>query len=1078
MKKLLQNFTRAIKYVLLPVLMQTQLTGLLFASDGGGHDFRATREIEKFEITVAGKVTDANGQSLPGVNVLVKGTSIGTVTDVNGSYTINVPNENSVLVFSFIGYISQEISVNGRTEINVNMAEDVQNLEEVVVVGYGTQKKMNLTGSVESISGEELANRPLPNVGAALSGLSPNLNINLSGGLGGEPGATRSWNIRGMGSINGNTSPLILVDGVEMDINNLDPQNIESVSVLKDASASAIYGARAPFGVVLITTKNGSKDGGVSIQYNTNLAIGTKMGLPHMEDALVYATAYNQASINAGSPPFFSDEHVERIKGFMDGSFPYEYDPENPPNSIWAGRRVGNANYDYTHILLKKYKYDLKHNINVSGGSDKTQYYVSLGFFDEDGFYAYGYDDYKRYDILANLNTEVTDWLRFGLSTKYANSTTDFPMGITTVDRDYFIDKSMFFFAPNTPMYNIDGTIANPLVRYLESSGRRKTTENDLLLSLKAELEPVKGWKTNISYNYNIGTTTGEANPKPIWVDLGIGGLGNVGKALASYESSFTHSPYSLFNVRTSYENTFGDHYFKLMTGYEQEEKFYSRLSATASNLITEEIPSIVTALGAATVEDNKWDWATQGIFGRFNYNFKQKYLLEFSARYNGSSRFPAETRWGFFPSASAGYVLSQESFWSPLEQYINSFKLRASYGELGNQNVSNYLYIPSVGVRSEAPWIIGGERPPYVAGAPALISDGLTWETITTANFGIDAGFLENRLELNLDLFNRKTTNMFGPQETLPYPLGASTPRANNASLETKGFELVFRWRDRLSNDFSYNAQVSLGDNKSTILEYRNENGLINTWYEGKEVGEIWGFVSDGLIQKEEEEMPDQSALHPNWGPGDMKYKDITGDGEITRGAQTLDDHGDLKIIGNSSPRYNIGLTGGFTWKGFDFYMQWYGVAKRDYSPSQSSNTFWGLRNFWGNSAILKETPALDYWRPADETNIFGPNTNSYLPKPYFSSETFKNSQTQTKYLLNAGYFRLRNLQIGYSIPSELSRRVFIQKARIYVSGGNLITLKSLPKAIDPEHVFTSYSTGAIYPTARTFSVGLNVTF
>jgi len=316
------------------------------------------------------------------------------------------------------------------------------------------------------------------------------------------------------------------------------------------------------------------------------------------------------------------------------------------------------------------------------------------------------------------------------------------------------------------------------------------------------------------------------------------------------------------------------------------------------------------------------------------------------------------------------------------VEPYVNSLKIRASYGELGNQNVASYLYIPSVPISNETPWIIGDQRPSY-ATTPSLISEGLTWETITTFNLGIDAGFLDNRLELTLDFFNRKTSDMFGPQETLPYTLGTGTPTANNAELETKGFELIFKWRDRISSDFSYNAQFILGDNRSTILNYKNDNGLIGTWYNGKDVGEIWGFISDGLIQAEGENMHDQSAIHPNWRPGDMKYRDLNGDGEITYGSRTLDDHGDLVRIGNTSPRFNYGFIGGFDWRGFDLFMQWSGIAKRDFSPHVNSNTFWGLARGWGNSAIFEDSPVLDYWRPADEENMFRPNTDAYFTKP-----------------------------------------------------------------------------------------------
>jgi TonB-linked SusC/RagA family outer membrane protein len=1031
-------------------------------------------------VKIRGKVADKDGKPLQGASVLVAGTQNGTTTDSDGRFTLSVSDGQSVVLeISNVGYQTKNVNLGSQSEINVILEENVTGLNDVVVVGYGTQKKANLTGAVASISSEALENKPLPNVGEVLRGVSPNLNINL-GAYGAEPGSSLSFNIRGVGSISGNSAPLILVDGVEMNINNLDPGSIESVSVLKDASASAIYGSRAPFGVVLITTKKGKKNEGVVIQYNNNMVFGKSIGIPHMENSLIFATVYNQAAINAGSPPQYPDEQMERIKGFIEGTYKTEYDPAKPTASVFDGRRIGNASYDWPHILFKDHKFDQRHNIAVSGGSDKSQYYVSLGYFDQDGFYGVGYDDYKRYDILANLSTQATKWLKFNLSTKYANTRTDYPIGITTVERRY-IGNSLFSFGPIQPRYNINGSEANPLMRYLEGSGRDKTNINNLLVTTGAEIEPVKGWKTNFSFNYNIEETNEGKVSLPVMVELGNGKFGNIGKPNSAYESRLSHSPYSLANVVSSYERKLGDHYFKVLAGYEQEKKSFTSLYGRKENLISESVPSITTALGVATLQDTKYEWATQGVFSRINYNFKEKYLLEFSARYNGSSRFAPDARWGFFPSASAGYQISRENFWAAIEPYINQLKIRGSYGSLGNQNVDNYLYIPTVDVNPETSWIINNARPPYAL-TPNIISENLTWETITMANIGLDAAFLNNRLSLTLDVFNRKTTDMFGPQATLPYTLGTGTPTANNASLSTKGFELILNWHDRIGSDFSYNAQISIGDYKSKILKYRNESGFIDDWYNGKEVGEIWGFVTDGLIQTADEKMPDQTALYPNWGPGDMKYVDLNGDGKITEGVRTLADHGDMKVIGNSTPRYTIGIAAGFNWKGFDFNMNWSGSLKQDYLPGFGVNTFWGLTNSWANSAVFRGAPVLDYWRPADETNILGPNTDAYFPKPYFSNETLKNREPQTKYVLNASYLRLRNIQIGYTLPGNISQKAAIRRARIFVSGGNLVTIKSLPKDVDPEQTIVGEegynNNGSFYPMSATLTVGVNLTF
>jgi len=1032
---------------------------------------------------IRGTVSDSQtGEGMPGVNIIVKGTNMGSVSDVDGKFSLSVPDRNATLVFSFIGYVTKEVPLEGRTQIDVSLAGEVKGLDEVVVIGYGTQKKINLTGSVDAVSGDKLQNRAAAKIADLIKGTSPNLQINMDL-HGGEPGAESSWNIRGMGSIQGSASPLVLVDGVEMNIGNVDPESIESFSVLKDASASAIYGSRAPFGVILITTKQGKKGERIRIQYNNNLSVNSPIKYPSLVDALTWATAFNQANANAGLSPLFPAEQIERIKGYMAGTYPYEYDPDNPPTSIWQGRTKGNANNDWPQIMMKDYSFSQKHNINVSGGDEKTQYYVSGGVLDQEGFMNYTKDTYKRYNFLTNFSSQITDWLRFNSSLKYANSNTDYPDGYTTVGREHLM-IAFIQFAPVMPMYNINGTIQAPFVRLLQDSGRDKAETNDFFITLGTELEPVKGWKTNVTYNHNIIGLRRSDNPKPVWVELANGTYGNIGKPATGYTSNFANTKYTLYNVLTSYEKQIGGHYFKVLAGYEQEERFYSNLQATGTNLITTEVPSLSTSLGDKTVTDELWHWATQGIFGRFNYNFREKYLLEFSARYNGSSRFAKESRWGFFPSASVGYNISKEEFWLPLEPYINLLKIRGSYGSLGNQNVSNYLYLSRIPVYSELYWIIGGERPPY-ATVPGLISDDLTWETITTLNLGIDAGFFDQRLELVFDWYERITTDMLGPSETLPYLLGASTPTKNNAELSTKGFELVLKWKDEISTDFSYNAQISIGDNKSKILKYKNDKGLINTWYDGKEVGEIWGYETDRIIQEEGEDMPDQSYFYATWRPGDIVYKDLNDDGKVDPGLSTLDDHGDLKVIGNTTPRFNIGIGAGFNWKGFDFNMLWQGLGKRDYVPDNYAMIYWGLNTAYGNSAVYKNSLSLDYWRPADETNIFGPNTDAYFPKPYFTSQTIKNRQTQSRYLLNAAYLRLKNIQVGYTIPQRISNRLFLHQARIYISAENLLTLSPLPENMEPETVIAStpqyggYNTaGVIYPISRNLSLGLNLTF
>lgn len=1050
-------------------------------------------------IQITGSVKSAStGEDLLGVSISIKGTVTGVITNASGSYSISVDNSDAILVFSYVGYITQEVAVGNQTTVEVVLQEDVFGLEEVVVVGYGTQKKINLTGAVDVISGDEIfENRSAENVGQVLQGVSPNLNISLSN-EGGEPGAGNNWNIRGIGSLEGNDAPLILVDGVEMDVNTLDPSSIENVSVLKDAASSAIYGSRAPFGVILITTRQGKKGSGFKVNYNNNFGFASPLRLPHFVSSEEFATAFNQAGDNSNLLHTFSDEQMDRIRQHEEGTYLPQHDTANTAGSIWSGRWQGNANIDWMDEYYKKNSPRQKHTLSLEGGSERTQYFVSTGYFMNDGLYNVGYDSYDRFNLLSNVTSQVTDWMRLDFKTKFSQEQSDYPVGEFGPEPDEgpseargetFLEMKSFW--PTTPKYNwgVDPNdhvlaISNPIYRSLEGAGRSETTSNDSWITIGTVLEPVKGWETNVFFNYNYFMLRDSHNEIPVPVHMPSGEIGNIGSRGNVYRIRYDNSSYINFNARTSYERSIQDHYFKAMVGYEQESKFYGGLGAVGREVITPEVPAISTSLGEQTVDDHMSHWATEALFGRINYNYKGKYLFEANGRYNGSSRFEEDSRWGFFPSFSAGYNISKENFWTPIENIVNTLKLRGSYGSLGNQNVANYLYLDIISIATDLEYILGNERPNYVTGAPNIVSSNLTWETVTTLNIGIDAGFLNNRLWMTFDWFNRTTTEMFGPSIDLPGVLGASVPEENNATLETKGWEGTLNWKDRISSDLNYNIRVSLGDSKTTVLEYLNEEGLIDNWYVGKEYGEIWGYTSDGLIQAEGEEMPDQSYFFPFWYPGDMKYKDLNGDNIINDGARTLSDQGDLSVIGNSSPRYNIGIAASLTWKNIDFNMFWQGILKHTYYPyysggySSSASDFWGIVGSIGHSGIFKG-PALDYWRPADETNILGPNTDAYFPKPYATAENGKSRQTQTDYLLNAAYLRLKSIQLGYTLPQEWTKKVHIQRLRVFVSGENLLTFTSLPEALDPERLHVGYyGLGQTYPLSKIFAFGLNLTF
>ena len=1076
------------------------------------------------QINVTGSVTEADGTPLPGVNVIVKGAGTGMVSDINGRFSIAVPSEQAVLVFSFIGFITQEFVVGNQRTIDVTMNEDAGQLEEVVVVGYGTQRKANLTGAVDVVTEKMLANRSAATVSQMVQGASPNLNISAMS-LGGEPGARRNWNIRGIGTLEGTSNgnpnfsnpsdgPLILVDGMETSIDRIDPESIESISILKDASASAIYGSRAPFGVILVTTKRGKRNQPARVSYSNNISFHSPLNIPDFVDVVTWMEAYNQACVYGGVAKVYPDEQVQRAKDYVAGKYRYngtfqlEYNPDNSAaiNSVWQPRWQGNANYNWPKLIMERRTPMQKHNVNVEGGSEKMNFYISAGLLDQPGLYTWGNDFYKRYNITANVSAQAADWLTFNISTKYSNSVIDRPDAIQGQNQSYFLHQ-VYSFGPMTPRYLADGVteIYVPLAQ-LKHNGREVITNNDLGINLGAVIEPIKGWKTNINYNYLLGAGSTITNSRQVWVEVPNGTRGNVGENSDTSKEELRTSSRILINATTSYERMFGKHYFRIMAGYEQEQDKYRMLFGSKADQITQAVPSISTGLGLETLSNSISHWAVQGYFGRLEYNYAEKYLVEFNGRYNGSSRFPKESRWGFFPSASIGYVISKEAFWEPLQTYVNFLKLRASYGSLGNQNVTNYLYIQRLNInlnnttRGPNLWNIGGIRPNYVNGAPGLISPDITWETIQTLNLGVDATFLNNRLTTTFEWYNRTTKDMLGPGEAYPGVLGASAPRTNNAEMETKGFELMLNWRDQISNGLAYNVGFSLGDSKSTVLKYKVDQRFISGWYPGKNVGEFWGYVSEGIMQTPEEVLSvydpanginrQQYIYNGVWRVGDMKYKDLDNDGKIDNGpgGGTVEDPGDRKVIANTLPRYNIGITAGATWKNFDFNMFWQGIGKRDFVAARGSVLYWGLvggGSTGSESAVFKNSPTLDYWRAADDQTILGPNVNSYFGRPYFdNNQRYKSQQYQSKYVENAAYIRLKSIQLGYTIPAELSQKIFIQRARIYISGENLLTFTPLWKSIEPEAGiagdgnYGASRNGSIYPLTKSFAFGLNLTF
>lgn len=1040
--------------------------------------------------TISGLVKDNEGEPLPGVSVAVKaGESIsGVVTDINGKYQLKA-SPDATIEFSFIGFKSIQQQVGNRKVINVTLEIDNQILEEVVVVGYGTQKKVNLTGSVSVIDSKAFESVPVANAVQALQGQVPGLNIysNKGGGL----NQKQSINVRGIGTIGeGSTGDaLILIDGMEADIFSVNPQDIESISVLKDAAASSIYGSRAPFGVVLVTTKKG-KAGKAQINYNNSFRLSSPINMPSSLDSYTYALFFNDAGYNSGwgSYNWVSQTRLQRIKDYMDGKISYTTIPLNGSNTWADGYQEGNDNIDYYNLFFKKNVFAHEHNFSVNGGTDKIQYYLSANYLDQDGTLRMGEDYSKRYTMSAKISAQLSRAVSLSSNTRFVRN--DFVQP-THMNDSFFSDIGRQCW-PVKPLYDPNGNLFDDHVQQMKNGGRKTERNTWLYQQFNLTIEPIKGWRLigDLSYRYN----TQYAHEDLLTISqIGVDGVTKVrswDENSSVSESSFA-SDYFNVNLYTDFEKTFAkSHHLKALAGFQAEVNNYRNIWAQKIGITYPGKPTINTSTGidkdgkviAPNVSGGHNRWSTAGFFGRVNYDFQEKYLVEANLRYDGSSRFRSDDRWGFFPSASLGWNIAREEFFQPATRIMNTLKLRASYGSLGNQNTTAlYPTYTVMGTGTSDKWLMNGVKP-NIAWAPALVSYDLTWEKIRTWNVGIDIGLFNNRLTGSFDYFIRNTNDMVGPSEKLPATLGIAVPPSNNTDLRTAGWELELMWKDRLQNGLNYSLRFTLADSRTKITRYSNPSGLIDSFYEGKYCGEIWGYETIGIARTDDEMAEHvgslvnggQSALGQDWQAGDIMYSDLNEDGKIDAGARTLDNHGDLKRIGNSTPRYNVGIDLSADWKGFDFRMFWQGTLKRDYF--QGSYYFWGAngsQGYWFSTALKGHE---DYFRN-DESSPLGVNLDSYYPRPLLN--TNKNQQCQTKYLQNAAYMRLKNLQIGYTLPRKIVQKMGVQNLRFFASGENLLTITDLVKFFDPETIESgSFAHGYAYPLSRTYAFGLNITF
>lgn len=1041
-------------------------------------------------IKVKGVVNDAMGPVI-GASIVEKGnTGNGTITDIDGNFSLNV-SSNSTLIVSFVGYKAQEIPVAGKTFFTIDLKEDNEMLEEVVVVGFATQKKVNLTGSVGTATAKDIEARPVANAVQALQGVIPGLNISNSGN-GGELNATKSIDVRGTGTVgkdaSGNAfssgSPLILIDGMEGDLNSINPQDIESISVLKDAAASSIYGSRAPFGVVLVTTKSG-KSGRAQINYNMNMRYSTPIKMPDMANSYEFVNLFDDAEYNGSGKHLYTDEYRQFVYDFMTGK---------SDDYIWGNGSGGKWNYDYSANnvnWLKEYYRNTapsqEHNVSVSGGSDKMTYYLSANYMTQEGFMRYGTEDYDRYTITAKISVQLTKALKVDYSNRWVRTDYERP----TYMNDDFYNHILRRARPVRAVYDPNGYLMSDInyIGVMRDGGRHNEQKDAMAQQLKITVTPLKNW--NIIGEMNIKTDNNwnhweqfvvyshyKDNPENTYTALTSANKDQVSEysLKTTYLNPTVYSNYN-FSLKEK-------HNFTVLGGFQAEIMKYRDMEGARTGLVTTDLPvlNLTTDADSYTLKGLYKNWKNAGFFGRINYDYNGKYLVEGNLRYDGSSRFRRGNRWILTPSFSLGWNVARENFWEKLADVVEVFKLRVSYGELANQNTTSwYPTYQTLGVTTNGgKWLQNGALT-SVASVPGLISTSLSWEKIKNTNIGFDFGALNNRLTGSFDYFWRKTKNMVGPGVELPAILGATVPSTNNTDLTTFGWELSIGWRDKVG-ELGYGVKLNISDNQTRIDKYPNPTNSLSKYMAGELTGDIYGYTTIGIAKTQEEmdahiaSLPKggQTAIGSKWEAGDIMYADINGDGKIDNGSNTLDDMGDLKKIGNNTPRFRTGITLDAQWKGFDFSMFWQGVLKRDFDPGENSMVFWGTTGsgqWWSTS--FKDH--MDYFRAEDTASPLGANVNAYYPRPLFNN---KNHKTQTAYLQNAAYMRLKNLQLGYTLPKSLINKIGLQNVRVYVSGENLLTITGLSDTMDPETAGIGKQGGTVYPLSRVYSFGLSVNF
>lgn len=1074
---------------------------------------RNVMERSKKSMAITGTVIDDQGEPVIGANVRIKGTAAVTVTDTDGRFALNSVAPGDKVDVTYVGYRPASFTVKAdKKHYDMAMNEDFEMLDEVVVVGYGTQKKANLTGAVSTLSQEALKDRPTDNLGRALQGMIPNLNVTVSSG---QPGSGATLNVRGTTSPNGG-SPLVLVDGVEMYLDRINANDVESITVLKDAASAAIYGARGAFGVILVTTKSGALQQKPTVSYSGSFSVSKPTTSTDYETRGYYSAKIADFFLMSSSNTPYTSYTSADYQAMWDRRNDKTENPARP----WVVTEERNgrmqyvylANFDWYNYLFDDSRPTWDHNISIRGGGKDVSYLISGRYNQQKGINRLQPDRFKSYNLRVKLQAQLTKNLSIMSNTKFNSSNYTY-YGYED-EYNNFRKPTLHALASMVPV-NPDGTAVshtsctNSSAHYLmdgynarmqkgKSGGHKLVRE--FATQFEATYKVNDKFNVKADFNYTFGSLRNDYRSVNVEYSQypGVIEKETEGNFPNSYKEVVWDQHYYVANAYATYTNSWNKaHNLTVTGGLNYEAKYYRDLTASNTDLLSEDLSDFNLAMGTnnMSIKGGKNEYAIMGLFYRAAYNYMGKYLFELDGRYDGTSRFPRGKRYGFFPSASAGYRISEEKFFEPLRSVFDNVKIRASYGSLGNQQIGYYDFIQTISTRG----LMGGYSFNGTSlGQHATVSDPVsgnqTWEKVETTNFGLDMGLLNSRLTFTGEIYTRDVKGILSTGKSLPSIYGAKEPQVNANDLRTTGYELILGWNDSFAlagRKFRYSITATFSDYTSKYTKCDNPSGLLGDPYVGQKAGEIWGYRVDGLFRNDEEAAEyasriDMKTVAPgcynatgSYGAGvrggDLKYLDLNNDGVINGGKGTVADSGDRRIIGNSTPRYHYGLNLTAEWCGFDVSVFFQGIGKQDWYPGADNLRFWGAYSR-PYATFLPRNFMSEVWSE-DNPDAYFPRARAYSSLNTTNGTVY---YTNDRYLQNLAYCRLKNLTVGYTLPKKLTTKAYVQNCRVYVSGENLFTWTALHSDfVDPEQASASSDKKSnVYPWSKTFAVGLNITF